>query len=105
MELNELQKKVSNFEEIHDLKTTPDIRVLDLLSELGEVAKEVCRCSNYGKGKLELEQTIWEMELGDVLFGVIALANATQVNLEKALNATISKMEMRIAAKGHPGSE
>ena len=40
MQIKELQKRVLKFEEIHQLESTPEIRVLDLLSELGEIAKE-----------------------------------------------------------------
>jgi NTP pyrophosphatase (non-canonical NTP hydrolase) len=103
--LAEIQMRVLNFEESHKLKATPEVRVLDLLSELGEVAKELVKGSNYGKEKLSLDRDKWEMELGDVFYGIITLSNGTHVDLEQALDKTIRKMEARIVAKGHPGSE
>lgn len=102
--LAELQEQVLTFEELHHLKATPEIRVLDLLSELGEVAKELVKGSNYGREKLALNRDEWMMELGDVFYSIITIANNTNVDLEEALNKTIRKMQTRIAAKGHPGS-
>lgn len=104
MEIKTLQERILMFEKVHNLESTPEMRLIDVLSELGEAAKEIVKSSNYGKEKLRLDRDTWEMELGDVFYSVVALANATGTDLEKALNLTMRKMEARIAMKGHPGS-
>ena len=44
------------------------------------------------------------MELGDVLFSIITIANAFEIDLEEALNKVLKKYEKRIK-KGSSGSE
>ena len=44
------------------------------------------------------------MELGDVLFSIITIANAFEIDLEEALNKVLKKYEKRMN-KGSPGSE
>ncbi|WP_420842737.1 MazG nucleotide pyrophosphohydrolase domain-containing protein [Fervidibacillus albus] len=44
------------------------------------------------------------MEIGDVLFSLICLANQTETNLEDSLAQILEKYEKRFAAKGDVGS-
>lgn len=101
--MNKLQTKVGEFVKHHQLETTVEHRLLDLLSELGEVAKEVLKNSSYGKKRFQ-PQEAWEEEMGDLFFSTICLANSTGVDLDKALEKVIAKYRMRLQQKGDAGS-
>ena len=74
--MKDLQKRVKIFSEVNDFNKTPvEFRALDLVSELGEVSKEILKMTSYGAKKLELNQEVGE-ELGDVFFSLISLAKS-----------------------------
>ena len=60
-----LQQQVKDFCQTHQLDTPLEFRMLDLISELGEAAKEILKTSNYGNRKLHLRSEFSD-ELGDV---------------------------------------
>ena len=101
--MRDLQEKVQEFCDTHNLNTTPESRLIDVVSELGEVAKEILVASNYGKNPLEKNEKI-EMEIGDVVFSVIALSNALGIDTEEALEKVLIIYTER-AKKGSIGSE
>jgi len=101
--MNRIQKKVKKFCKINDLESPPEYRVLDTLSELGEVAKEILKMSNYGRRKLKFRDEI-KSELGDVFYSLITVANSFNVDLEEALNNALAKYEKRLK-RGDAGSE
>jgi len=98
-----LQKRVSQFVEKNGLEADVAHRLLDALSELGEVAKEVLKVSHYGSKRFVRTED-FEGELGDVLFSLICIANSTGVDLEAAVVAALKKYELRVAAAGSPSS-
>ena len=98
-----LQKRVSQFVEKNGLEADVAHRLLDALSELGEVAKEVLKGSRYGSKRFVRTED-FEEELGDVLFSLICIANSTGVDLEAAVIAALKKYELRVAAAGSPSS-
>ncbi len=97
------QQRVAAFIETHDMETPPTFRVLDLVSEVGEIAKEVNRSTGYGTSPTEL--SIRENELGDALFALLALAESVDIEADTALDVAIDKYERRLARQDHPGSE
>jgi NTP pyrophosphatase (non-canonical NTP hydrolase) len=99
----EFQETVLEFVDDHHLEIEVPYRMLDLVSELGEVAKEVLKSSHYGITRF-LPENKWEDELGDLFFSLICLANSTGVNLEEALNNVLQKYEERLIAKDNAGS-
>ena len=101
--MRSLQKKVQNFCETNNITGTPESRLMDTVSELGEVAKEVLLASNYGKSALRNNEKI-EMEIGDVIFSIITLSNSLEINIEDALDKALEKYNERLA-KGYLGSE
>ena len=52
--MQELQGKVAIFYKEYDIDCTVEHRLLDVLSELGEVAKEYLTATKYGKRNLLL---------------------------------------------------
>lgn len=98
-----IQEKVKNFCEEHKLESPPEHGVLDTMSELGEVAKEILKMSDYGKKPIELGREI-KAEMGDVFYSLVNLANSLEIDLEEALEIALQKYSKRLE-KGSPGSE
>ena|SRR5689334_5045571 len=101
MNLVELQQRVDSFVRAYDLQAPPEHRVLDLASEVGELAKEALRSAHYGSRPFT-PTNAWRDEMGDVLFALICLANTSDVNLESVLLEAIYRLETRKKAGG-PG--
>lgn len=101
--MNDIQEKIKKFCKENNMDCPVEHRVLDTMSELGEVSKEILKMTNYGKKPIEYRKEI-ESELGDVLFSLIAIANTFDINLGEALNLVLEKYENRLR-KGSAGSE
>lgn len=99
----ELQKRVATFVDANGLETDVVHRVLDLVSEIGEVAKETLKSTSYGKSRFKKTEN-WESEMGDALFSIICVANTTGVDLENALSLGLQKYEKRIKTTKDAGS-
>ena len=102
--MNEAQKKVQLFCKKNNLSSSVEHRVLDVVSELGELSKEILKASSYGKSSYVSNEKI-KLELGDVLFSLITLANSLDVNLEAALETVLKKYEKRIEKGLTPDSD
>ena len=99
----DFQNRVAKFVKEHDLEAGVEIRLLDLLSDLGEVAKEILIGNQYGKSGF-IQTAAWEEELADVFFALICVANTTGVDLNRGLEKVLEKYAKRLQAKGNPGS-
>lgn len=97
------QTRTRDFLERHSLGHTPQIHALDLISEVGEVAKAILEASDYGRASLLPSPALTE-ELGDAFFSLIALAESLDVDLEAALEGVLQKYQTRLTAQGHAGS-
>jgi NTP pyrophosphatase (non-canonical NTP hydrolase)/ribosomal protein S17 len=98
-----IQSRIKKFCEKHSLESPPEHRVLDLVSETGEVAKEILKMTEYGRKPLEFRKEI-KSELGDAFYSLITVADYFDINLEEALKLAIEKYEGRLK-KGSAGSE
>ena len=65
------------------------------MSELGEVAKEILKMSDYGRKPLKYRKEL-KSELGDLLYSIITIANSFDIDLEEALNMVLEKYEKRL---------
>lgn len=97
------QRRVAEFLDEHDLRTSPAFRVLDLASEVGELAKDVNESSDYGAESETATAT--SGELGDTLFCVLALATESGIDADDALDEALAKYAARLGATGTPGSD
>ncbi len=97
-----LQEEVEEFCKKHGLESPAEHRVLDLVSEVGELSKEILKISDYGRKDLEYKEEIG-FELGDVFYSLITVANSFDVDLEEALEKALEKYESRMDDSG-PGS-
>ncbi|MFA5303446.1 MAG: MazG-like family protein [Candidatus Nanoarchaeia archaeon] len=99
-----VQDKVKNFIKNNNLETNAENHFIDLVSEIGEVGKELLKMSNYGRNKsIEFREEI-KGELGDAFYSLISVANKFNVDLELELNKVLKKYEKRLQ-KGSAGSE
>lgn len=95
--MKEIQDKVKRFCDKNCLDAPPEYKVLDAMSELGEVAKEILKSSNYGKTKPKPDDGL-KIELGDLLYSLITIANHYDISLDEALNLAMEKYEKRLLA-------
>ncbi|MCA9961850.1 MAG: hypothetical protein KC443_22580 [Anaerolineales bacterium] len=98
------QTRAAEFAQKRNLHRTPGVYALDLMSELGEVAKELLIASAYGTKEPEYDANL-AGELGDVLYSLCLLATAVNIDLEEALTATLQKYETRWQQSSHLGSQ
>lgn len=98
-----IQKQVADFVETHSLETDVAHRILDLVSELGEVSKEILISTVYGRKPFQPTDE-WRSELGDLLFSLVCVANSTGVDLEQALLEVLKKYQRRLKSKQNAGS-
>ncbi len=98
MELRDVQRRVdawiSQFEEGY---FSPQGMILRLTEELGELAREVNhQFGEKPKKPNEVPRSL-AMELGDLLFVLVSMANALDIDLESTFVAVMDKFEHRDA--------
>lgn len=101
--MQEIQEKVNEMIKKYDLDTSVEIRFIDLVSEVGELGKEILKGNNYGKNEFTKTDNL-ESEIGDVLFSLICIANELNIDLKVALDEVIEKYNSRFSEKGNIGS-
>ena len=103
MELDERQEEVAKFMDENDMEGSVEFRIMDLVSEVGEVVKDATKSADYGMNKENLD--VKEDEIGDVLFSLLAVCNDLDIDAEDALQTALDKYKDRIDEKGDPGSK
>ncbi len=98
------QTRAGEFAQKHNLHRSPSVYALDLVSEVGEAAKEILVGMDYGARPFHPTPNL-SAELGDALYSLCQLATAADVNLEDAFTAVLAKYEQRWQTKKHIGSE
>jgi len=101
--MNNIQSKALQMAKDYGLDADAMTRFADLVSELGELGKELVKSTSYGKEPLKANDAI-KMELGDVIFALALLANETGLDIEECFEKTYEKCRQRFETKGHIGS-
>lgn len=96
------QETVAQFLAEHDMDADPAYRILDLTSEVGELAKDVNDSTDYGGSPEEV--AVKSDEIGDALFALLAVAESLDVDAEEALDEALAKYRTRIEETGDAGS-
>ncbi len=98
MELREVQRRVdewiSQFEEGY---FSPAGMILRLTEELGELAREVNHQFGEKRKKPAEAEGSLAMELGDMLFVLVSMANSLEIDLDETFLAVMAKFEARDA--------
>jgi len=97
------QRRVAAFMRRHRLLHDPATHALDLISEVGEVAKQVLLATDYGRRPPQFRPELAD-ELGDALYSLLALAEAGGVDGDDALRAALEKYQRRIEEREGAGS-
>jgi NTP pyrophosphatase (non-canonical NTP hydrolase) len=98
--MSDWQEAAVTFAQKHNYRHAPGVHIIDLLSELGEVAKAMLTASAYGEGAFRPNPAIAD-EMGDLLYAMCLLADAVDVDLDSALRQTLIKYETRWQETGH----
>ncbi|OEF98738.1 nucleotide pyrophosphohydrolase [Desulfuribacillus alkaliarsenatis] len=94
--MQEIQKEVDTYISQYEEGYFPPMSlIVRMTEELGELAREVNHV--YGeKKKKPIEETgSIEMELGDLLFVIICMANQLNINLDEAFQKVMHKYNTR----------
>ena len=98
-----MQNLISDFIIKHDLQTNEEIRYIDLVSEVGELGKEIIQGTNYGKNSFVITNKTQD-EIGDCLFSLLALCCSLNIDADEAVRDSLLKYEKRFIEKGNIGS-
>ncbi len=89
-----MQKKVEKLINKYKLNCNYETRYIDLVSEVGELGKELIKGSNYNSKEYNKTPNT-KIELGDCLFSLFALCSELDINAEEALDDAINKYNNR----------
>ena len=84
--MREEKAVVAEFVRAHGLETDGWVRFLDLVSELGELSKELLKVSDYGKLPLTATDAMKD-ELGDCMFSLLCLCGVLELDAKDALGS------------------
>ena len=94
-----MQKKVKSFIEQYALNNDFEVRYIDLVSEIGELGKEILKGNDYGKKEYSNSENM-EREIGDCLFSLLALCCNLNIDADKALENVLDKYTLRFVKNG-----
>ena len=101
-----MQNKVKEFNKIKNVSLkpmSPESRLMDIVSEVGELSKEVLKNTDYGTKAFSVSED-YIMEYGDVLYSLLSLADETGIDSNEALDKVLDKYRKRLLSKGDIGS-
>lgn len=98
-----MQNKVQTYVHANGLACGVQTRYMDLVSEIGELGKELVKGSDYGT-KLFSQTDKTADEMGDCLFSLLALCCELGIDADTALDDALNKYEARRAATGQISS-
>ncbi|MFX0139915.1 MAG: nucleotide pyrophosphohydrolase [Candidatus Hodarchaeota archaeon] len=93
--LEEVQKKVDDWICEHGGYWPPLSMVCAIMEELGEVAREVNSLEGYKPKKSKILESNLGIELADLLFSIICIANHYKIDLGIEFNKTFKKYSNR----------
>lgn len=101
-----MQNKVITFNDTynHSRPLSPHARLLDIISEMGELSKEYLKHSKYGTASLEMHED-FILEYGDVLYSYLTLAQELGIDANLALDKVLDKYQQRMESYGSMGSK
>ena len=97
-----MQEKVKIFN--GNKKLSPEIRMLDIVSETGELTKEIIKGCSYGEKDFEVTQDL-KMELGDTLYALLSFCNENDLVADDCLSMALEKYQKRLKEKGNLSSK
>ena len=83
----------------HNLETQPAFSLLDVMSELGEVAKLLLHSTNYGQHPEAADSAQMREAIGDLMFAVAYLSTLYDVDPEAALWESVRKFKSKLQSR------
>lgn len=99
-----MQEKVNQLIKSYHLSCGVQNRYIDLVSEVGELGKEILKETAYGEKAYAVNETSLE-EMGDCIFSLLALCSEMGIMANEALDYALAKYQKRLIEKGHIGSK
>ena len=100
MELRDAQQEVDDYiSQFKEGYFPPLVNLARLAEEVGELARELNHRFGPKTKKPDEADADLALELGDVLFVVVVLANQLGVDLDEAMRATLDKYRVRDAER------
>ncbi|AUG46499.1 nucleotide pyrophosphohydrolase [Haloarcula taiwanensis] len=97
------QQQIADVLSRSDIDTPPAYRLLDVVTELGDIAAAVNETTGYGTDSAAL--SVREAELGDALFALLALCVQLDIDADAALSSALAKYEGQSGANGTSASD
>lgn len=97
-------KKIKEFNLKNNRKLDTNSRFLDIVSEIGELSKEVLKKTKYGTCEFEKTDKFIE-EFGDVLYSLISFGVECGVDVENSIDLVLKKYQSRIENTGNMASK
>jgi len=99
-----MQELVQEMVNLYKIEISPELRYIDLTSEVGELGKELLTATRYGKEEFRTTGKT-ESEIGDILFSLTCIANTLGIDIEQALIGAMEKYTCRFKEKGNITSD
>lgn len=100
MELREIQHDVDAYiSQFREGYFPPLVNLARLTEEVGELAREMNHRFGPKTKKADEPEGDVALELGDVLFVIVVLANQMEIDLDDAVRRTLSKYQVRDAER------
>ncbi len=90
-----MQKKVLDFTQNNNFNCDITTRYMDLVSEVGELGKELIKATDYGTKDFAITSNT-KSEVGDCLFSLLCLCNDLGISSEEALDFVLDKYKSRL---------
>ena len=101
--MRDAQQQAADFVREHGLSLSAQGRFIDLVSEIGELGKEILKATGYETEPFTNHKEITQ-EMGDCLFSILCLCSCLGLDAQDALELALQKYEERFVEKGHVGS-
>ncbi len=100
--LKEFQKKINDYiGKYSDGYWSPYVMLAALMEEVGELSREINHLKGYKPKKDSEDKKEIKIEIGDILFSIICLANEFKIDLSDALESTLDKYNKRDINRWH----
>jgi hypothetical protein len=89
--VQELQRVVAETADRLGLHASPPTLMIDLQARVGDLAAEISRSTEHGRRPFRPTRD-WESLLGELAFALVALADQTGVDTDRAVRAAADRM-------------
>ena len=100
--MNNFQHEAAKLAQKYCLNANLTARYMDLVSEIGELGKELLLGSEYGNKELKITDDATK-EIGDIVFALAMLANEMNLDLDECFAEAMEKYRKRFEQTGQIG--